>query len=73
MVKFGILEYLSNNSSNELLIIGIALIKNSAKPTIFGKSDSNEPLKGSSFNCLFSPLSKCSSFKVIVGTCIYND
>jgi len=34
--KFGILQYLSNNSSNELLMIGIALIKNSAKPTIFG-------------------------------------
>ena len=33
--KFGILQYLSNNSSNELLMIGIALVKNSAKPTIF--------------------------------------
>jgi len=35
LVKFGILECLSNNSSNELLMIGIALVKNSAKPTIF--------------------------------------
>ena len=36
LVKFGILEYLSNNSSNELLMIGIGLVKNSARPTIFG-------------------------------------
>ena len=63
MVKFGILQYLSNNSSNELFMIGIALVKNSAKPTIFGTDDSDEPLKSSSFNCLCSPLSKCSSFK----------
>ena len=48
--KFGILQYLSNNSSNELLMIGIALAKNSAKPTIFGTGDSDEPLKSSSFN-----------------------
>ena len=52
--KFGILQYLSNNSSNELLMIGIALVKNSAKPTIFGTGDSDEPLKSSSFNCLCS-------------------
>ena len=26
LVKFGILEYLSKNSSNELLMIGIALV-----------------------------------------------
>jgi len=66
--KFGILQYLSNNSSNELLMIGIALVKNSAKPTIFGTGDcdSDEPLKSSSFNCLCSPLSKCSSFKTRV-------
>ena len=38
-VKFGILEYLSNNSSNELLMIGITLVKNSAKPTISGTGD----------------------------------
>ena len=38
--KFGILQYLSNNNSNELLMIGIALVKNSAKPTIFGTGDS---------------------------------
>jgi len=44
-------------------MIGIALVKNSAKPTIFGTGDSNEPLKSSSFNCLCSPLLKCSSFK----------
>ena len=61
--KFGILQYLSNNSSNELLMIGIALVKNSAKPTIFGTGDSDEPLKSSSFNCLCSPLSKCSNVK----------
>ena len=42
--KFGILQYLSNNSLNELLMIGIALVKNSAKPTIFGTGDSDEPL-----------------------------
>jgi len=29
--KFGILEYLSNNSSNELLMIGIAIVKNSVQ------------------------------------------
>ena len=63
LVKFGILECLSNNSSNELLMIGIALVKNSAKPTIFGTGDSDEPLKSSSFNCLCSPLSKYSSYK----------
>jgi len=39
--KFGIFQYLSNNSSNELLMIGIALVKNSAKPTIFGTGDSD--------------------------------
>ena len=60
LVKFGILEYLSNNSSNELLMIGIGLVKNSAKPTIFGTGDLDEPLKSSSFNCLSSPLSKCN-------------
>ena len=27
------------------LMIGIALVKNSAKPTIFGTGDSDEPLK----------------------------
>jgi len=59
LVKFGILQYLSKNSSNEL-------VKNSAKPTIFGTGDSDEPLKSSSFNCLCSPLSKCSSFKTKV-------
>jgi len=63
LVKFGILQHLSNNSSNELLMIGIVLVKNSSKPTIFGTGDSDEPLKSSSFNCLYSPLSKCSSFK----------
>ena len=47
LVKFGVLQYLSNNSSNELLMIGIALVKNSAKPTIFGTGDSDEPLKSS--------------------------
>ena len=77
LVKFDILQYLSNNSSNELLVIGIALVKNSAKPTIFGTGDSDEPLKSSSFNCLYSPLSKCGSFKTKVppkkGTSIYND
>ena len=36
LVKFGILQCLSNNGSNELLMIGIALVKKSAKPTIFG-------------------------------------
>jgi len=75
MVKFGILEYLSNNSSNELMM-GIALVMNSAKPTIFGTGDSDEPLKSSSFNYLCSPLSKCSSFKAEVPprrTSIYND
>jgi len=41
---FGILEYLLNNRSNELLMIGIALVVNSAKPTIFGTGDSDEPL-----------------------------
>ena len=40
LVKFGILQYLSNTSSNELLMIGIAPVKNSAKPTIFGTGDS---------------------------------
>jgi len=45
LVKFGNLEYLSDNSSNELLMIGIVLVKNSAKPTIFGTGDSDEPLK----------------------------
>ena len=59
LVKFGNLEFLSNNSSNELLMIGIALVKNFVKPTIFGTGDSDEPLKSSSFNCLCSPLSKC--------------
>jgi len=48
--KFGILQYLSNNSSNELLMIGIALVKNSAKPTIFGTSDSDEPLKRTTYD-----------------------
>ena len=52
LVKFDILQYLSNNSSNELLMIGIVLVKNSAKPTIFGIGDSDEPLKSSSLNCL---------------------
>ena len=66
LVKFDILQYLSNNSSNELLMIGIAYVKNSAMPTIFGTGDSDEPLKSSSFNCLCSPLSKCSSFKTKV-------
>ena len=66
LVKFDILQYLSNNSSNELLMIGIAFVKNSAKPTIFGTGDSDEPLKSSSFKCLCSPLSKCSSFKTKV-------
>jgi len=68
LVKFGILQCLSNNSSNELLMIGIALDKNSAKPTIFGTGDpdADEPLKSSSFNCLNSPLSKYSSFKTKV-------
>jgi len=66
LVKFGILDYLSNNSSNELLMIGTAIVKNSAKLTIFGTGDSDEPLKSSSFNCLCSPLSKCSSFKAKV-------
>jgi len=66
VVKFGNLEYLSNKSSNELFMIGIALVKNSVKPTIFGTGDSDEPLKSSSFNCLCSPLSKCSSFKTKV-------
>ena len=66
LVKFDILQYLSNNSSNELLMIGIALVKNSAKPTIFGTGDSDEPMKSSSFNCLCSPLLKCSSFKAKV-------
>ena len=76
LVKFGNLEYLSNNSLNELLMIGITLVKNSAKPTIFGTGDSDEPLKSSSFNCLCSPLSKCSSLKLKShheGTSIYND
>ena len=58
-------------------MIGIALVKNSAKPTIFGTGDSDEPLKSSSFDCLCSPLSKCSSFKKLKshqeGTSIYND
>jgi len=40
LVKFGILEYLSNNSLNELLMISITLVKNSVKPTIFGTDDS---------------------------------
>ena len=47
-------------------MIGIALVKNSVKPTIFGTGDSDEPLKSSSFNCLCSPLLKCSSFKTKV-------
>ena len=55
LVKFGIFQYLSNNSSNELLMIDIALVKNSTKPTIIGTGDSDEPLKSSSFNCLCSP------------------
>ena len=55
LVKFVNLDYLLNNSSNELIMIGIGLVKNSAKPTIFGKDDSDEPLKSSSFNCLCSP------------------
>jgi len=38
LVKFGNLEYLSNNSSNELLMIGIALVKNSVKPHNFWNS-----------------------------------
>jgi len=63
LVKFDNLEYLSNNSSNELLMIGIVLVKNSVKPIIFGTGDSDEPLKSSSFNCLCSPLSKCRPFK----------
>ena len=54
----GILQYLSNNSSNELLMIGIALVKNSAKPTIFGTGDSDEHLKSSSFELLFDRYSK---------------
>ena len=52
LVKFGILDYLSNNSSNELLMIGTAIVKNSAKLTIFGTGDSDESLKSSSFKCL---------------------
>jgi len=47
LVKFGILKYILNNSSKDLIIIGIVLIKNSAKPTIFGTGDSDEPLKSS--------------------------
>jgi len=66
LVKFDILQYLSNNSSNELLMIGIAFVKNSAKPTIFGTGDSDEPLKSSSFKCLCYPLSKCCSGNNIV-------
>ena len=38
LVKFGNLEYLSNNSSNELLMIGIALVNNSVKPHNFWNS-----------------------------------
>ena len=45
LVKFSNLEYLSNNSSNELLMIDIALVKNSAKPTIFGTGDSDDPFE----------------------------
>jgi len=54
-VKFVILKYILNNSSKDLIIIGIVLIKNSAKPTIFGTGDTDEPLKSSSFNRLFLP------------------
>ena len=39
LVEFGILHYLTKNSSNELLMIGISQVKNSAKPTIFGTSE----------------------------------
>ena len=67
LVKFGNLKYLSNESSNELLMIGIALVKNSAKfHNFFGTGDSDEPLRSSSFNCLCSPLSKCRTFKTKV-------
>ena len=41
LVKFSILEYLSNNRSNELFMISIALVKCSAKLTIFGTGDSD--------------------------------
>jgi len=40
--KYGILQYISNNTSNELLLKGIALVKNFAKPTIFGTGESDE-------------------------------
>ena len=32
LVVIGILQYISNNSSNELLMIGIVLVRNSVKP-----------------------------------------
>eukprot|EP00833_Pecoramyces_ruminatium_P010355 jgi/Orpsp1_1/1184387/evm.model.c7180000089315.1 len=47
-------------------MIGIVFVRNSANPTIFGTGDSDELLKSSSFKCLCSPLSKCSSFKAEV-------
>jgi len=31
-------------------MIGIALVKNSAKPTIFGTGDSDEPLKRTTYD-----------------------
>ena len=43
LVVIGILQYLSNNSLNELLMIGIVLVRNSAKPTIYGTADSDSP------------------------------
>ena len=76
LVEFGILHYLTKNSSNELLMIGISQVKNSAKPTIFGTSEQVTQInlwKSNSFNCLCSPLSKCCSFKAKVPPRINTD
>ena len=74
--KFGILQCLSNNSSNELLMIGIALVKNSAKPTIFGTGDSDEPLKSNLLNYSVLLYRNVAHLKLKFnqeGTSIYND
>jgi len=39
LVVIGIFQYLLNNGSNELLMVGIVLVRNFSKPTIYRTED----------------------------------
>jgi len=57
-------------------MIGIALVKNSAKPTIFGTGDSDEPLKSNLLNYSVLLYRNVAHLKLKFnqeGTSIYND